>query len=44
LSESAGQLNATAMNDSDLISIGDEIGNGFAGRVKNLFVFKGDSA
>jgi hypothetical protein len=32
------------MDDSDLISVGDEVGDCFAGPVKNLFIFKGDTA
>jgi hypothetical protein len=44
LSEGAGQLNTTAMDNGDLIPVGDEIGNGFARRVKDFLIFKGDTA
>jgi hypothetical protein len=44
LSKGAGQLHTAAVDDRNLIPIGDEVGNGFAGRVKNLLIFKGRTA
>jgi hypothetical protein len=44
LCEGTGQLHTTAVNDGDLIPVGDKIGNGFAGGMKDLLIFKGDTA
>ena len=44
LSEGAGQLHTAAVDDCNLVPVGDEIGDGFAGRVEDLLVFKGGTA
>jgi hypothetical protein len=44
LSEGAGQLHAAAVDDCNLIPVGDEIGDRLAGRVENLFVLEGGTA
>ena len=32
------------MNDGDLVAVRDELGDGFAARVEDLFVLKGGTA
>jgi hypothetical protein len=44
LSKGTGQLHTAAVNDCNLIPIGDEIGDGLSGRVENLLVLKGGTA
>ena len=44
LSEGAGQLHAAAVDDGDLVPVGDEIGDGLARRVEDLLVLKGGTA
>jgi hypothetical protein len=44
LSEGSGQLHAAAVDDCNLISVGDQIGDGFAGGVKDFLILKGGTA
>ena len=44
LGEGAGQLHAAAMDDGDLVAVGDEVGDGFAAGVEDLLVFEGGTA
>lgn len=42
--EGAGKLDASAVDDGDLVSVGDEIGDSFSGGVEDLGILNGDTA
>jgi hypothetical protein len=44
LSKGTGQLHTTTVDDGNLVSVGDEVGDGFAGCVENLLVLKSGTA
>jgi hypothetical protein len=44
LSKGSGQLHTAAMDDGNLIPVGDEICDGFAGCVENLLILQGGTA
>jgi hypothetical protein len=44
LSEGARQLHTATVDYCDLVSVGNEISNGFAGRVEDLLILKGGTA